>query len=325
MIQKLNEAFYPLTPSTAQKLRKAKLTAAEWRLWSYLVEIDPYGERYHDLDTLTAMQSCQMSKTTLWRAMCKFQDLELFDFQDGGFHFKNETGVSKMKQAFQKRNRNFKNETEISKMKPEVSKMKFSDSENLSQQDFQNASEDQTNTDFKDSLSDSEREKNSVSQKEEITRSEKTSNDFSHSNLTPSSSSSNSLVSDKNLGLDQKRRQNHSLTKSLNSHITSPNSAERSAPQTYSDFIQTLSEGEREKFLDFVTEQIKDFAQPINDVEAWLASKNKAYKNRWEVYYNNFKAEQKAKSPVRKKRRSLREEIEQRRLEVQRLKSLEGV
>ncbi len=325
MIQKLNEAFYPLTPSTAQKLRKAKLTAAEWRLWSYLVEIDPYGERYHDLDTLTAMQSCQMSKTTLWRAMCKFQDLELFDFQDGGFHFKNETGVSKMKQAFQKRNRNFKNETEISKMKPEVSKMKFSDSENLSQQDFQNASEDQTNTDFKDSLSDSEREKNSVSQKEEITRSEKTSNDFSHSNLTPSSSSSNSLVSDKNLGLDQKRRQNHSLTKSLNSHITSPNSAERSAPQTYSDFIQTLSEGEREKFLDFVTEQIKDFVQPINDVEAWLASKNKAYKNRWEVYYNNFKAEQKAKSSAPKKRRSLREEIEQRRLEVQRLKSLEGV
>ncbi len=223
MIQKLNEAFYPLTPSTAQKLRKAKLTAAEWRLWSYLVEIDPYGERYHDLDTLTAMQSCQMSKTTLWRAMCKFQDLELFDFQDGGFHFKNETGVSKMKQAFQKRNRNFKNETEISKMKPEVSKMKFSDSENLSQQDFQNASEDQTNTDFKDSLSDSEREKNSVSQKEEITRSEKTSNDFSHSNLTPSSSLSNSLVKNKNLGLDQKRRQNHSLTKSLNSHITSAN------------------------------------------------------------------------------------------------------
>ena len=179
--------------------------------------------------------------------------------------------------------------------------------------------------DYKDSLSDSEREKNSVSQKEEITRSEKTSNDFSHSNLNPSSSSSNSLVSDKNLGLDQKRRQNHSLTKSLNSHITSQNSAHRKAPQTYSDFIQTLSEGEREKFLDFVTEQIKDFVQPINDVEAWLASKNKAYKNRWEVYYNKFKAEQKAKSPARKKRRSLREEIEQRRLEVQRLKSLEGV
>ena len=77
--------------------------------------------------------------------------------------------------------------------------------------------------------------------------------------------------------------------------------------------------------MDFVTEQIKDFAQPINDVEAWLASKNKAYKNRWEVYYSNFKEEQKAKSSAPKKRRSLREEIEQRRLEVQRLKSLEGV
>ena len=145
-----------------------------------------------------------------------------------------------------------------------------------------------TNTNYIHTLSNSEREKNSVSQKEEITRSEKTSNDFSHSNLTPSSSLSNSLVKNKNLGLDQKRQPNHSLTKSLNSHITSQNSAHRSAPQTYSDFIQTLSEGEREKFLDFVTEQIKDFAQPINDVEAWLANFNKAGQNRWEVYYSKF-------------------------------------
>ena len=52
--------------------------------------------------------------------------------------------------------------------------------------------------------------------------------------------------------------------------------------------LKTLSEGEREKFLDFVTEQIKDFAQPINDVEAWLANKNKARQNRWEVYYSKF-------------------------------------
>ena len=133
------------------------------------------------------------------------------------------------------------------------------------------------------SLSDSEREENSVSQNSFPTQESETSN-----NLVPSSSSSNSLVKNKNLGLDQKRRQNHSLTKSLNSHITSQNSAHRSAPQTYSDFIQTLSDGEREKFLDFVTEQIKDFVQPINDLEAWLANFNKAGQNRWEVYYSKF-------------------------------------
>ncbi|NJO65621.1 MAG: hypothetical protein HC836_48345 [Richelia sp. RM2_1_2] len=32
--------FYPLTPDVAKKLKKAKLTAAEWRFWAYLVELD---------------------------------------------------------------------------------------------------------------------------------------------------------------------------------------------------------------------------------------------------------------------------------------------
>ncbi len=86
--------------------------------------------------------------------------------------------------------------------------------------------------------------------------------------------------------------------------------------QTYSDFIQTLSDGEREKFLDFVTEQIKDFVQPINDLEAWLANKNKAGQNRWEVYYQNFKASPKKSNQATSSGRSLHEEIEQRREQI---------
>ena len=62
--------------------------------------------------------------------------------------------------------------------------------------------------------------------------------------------------------------------------------------QTYSDFIQTLSEGERENFLNFVREEIKNLPKPVNDLEAWLANPNQAGINRWEVYYNNFLAGQ---------------------------------
>jgi molecular chaperone GrpE (heat shock protein) len=39
-----------------------------------------------------------------------------------------------------------------------------------------------------------------------------------------------------------------------------------------------------------VREAIKNFRQPIQDLEAWLASKTKAGTNRWEVYYQNYQS-----------------------------------
>ncbi len=61
--------------------------------------------------------------------------------------------------------------------------------------------------------------------------------------------------------------------------------------KTYSDFKKTLSEGERENFFNFVKEQTKNLEKPINDLEAWLASKNAAKQNRWEIYYRNYQEE----------------------------------
>ncbi|AKG24877.1 MarR family transcriptional regulator [Calothrix sp. 336/3] len=58
--------------------------------------------------------------------------------------------------------------------------------------------------------------------------------------------------------------------------------------KTYSDFIKTLSEEERAKFLEFCQEKTKNLSQEVNDIEAWLAHKNKAGANRWEVYYEKF-------------------------------------
>ena len=66
--------------------------------------------------------------------------------------------------------------------------------------------------------------------------------------------------------------------------------------QTYSDFIQTLSESERANFLNFCEEAALNLSQPVNDIEAWLAHKTKAGLNRWEGYYQKFKAKQKTQT-----------------------------
>ncbi len=77
----------------------------------------------------------------------------------------------------------------------------------------------------------------------------------------------------------------------------SPPSAETQSEQesqnpktikTYSDFKRSLSESARENFFNYVKEKTKNLEKPINDLEAWLASKNAANQNRWEVYYQNY-------------------------------------
>jgi len=108
--------FYQVTPKVAKALRKAKLTAAEWKIWSYLVEIDPWGDRYEEVDTLSVMSACEVSKPTYYRAIAKFQDEKIFDFQDKGFNVRNLHGV-----------RSLKNEKTVSGMRQTD---KISDSQN---------------------------------------------------------------------------------------------------------------------------------------------------------------------------------------------------
>lgn len=99
-----------------------------------------------------------------------------------------------------------------------------------------------------------------------------------------------------------------------------------SLANSYQIFSKSLSEDERERFFYFVKQQIKNFREPIKDLEAWLASQNAATQNRWEVYYSLFQSSHPSKarneeSPCVEnsdgskppKRFSLREEIEQQR------------
>jgi hypothetical protein len=108
--------FYQVTPAIAQTLRKAKLSAAEWKIWSYLVEIDPWGNRYEKVETLSLLAACNVSKATYYRAIAKFQEEKIFDFQDNGFNVRNLHGV-----------RSLKNEKTVAEMRQTG---KISDSQN---------------------------------------------------------------------------------------------------------------------------------------------------------------------------------------------------
>ena len=137
MSQKIQVQFYPLTNDTTSMLRKGKLTAAEWRIWSYLVEVDPWGgladasakQRYQDLDSLDVMSQCDCSRATFYRAITKFQKLGLFDIQDKGFSIRNLTGVSKLKATNKEKKLNKDNcsqKTEVSETRTQSQNCKSS-------------------------------------------------------------------------------------------------------------------------------------------------------------------------------------------------------
>ena len=75
--------FFKLTTEISQIVRKANLTAAQLKIWLYFTEIDPFGDNYIELPELIEIQQeCgDISQKTFYRAIAKFKELNLFDFQ----------------------------------------------------------------------------------------------------------------------------------------------------------------------------------------------------------------------------------------------------
>ncbi|WP_460202978.1 hypothetical protein [Scytonema sp. NUACC21] len=90
----------------------------------------------------------------------------------------------------------------------------------------------------------------------------------------------------------------------------------------YLEFLDSLSESERANFLKFCKEAASNLSQSVNDIEAWLAHKTKAGKNRWEVYYEKFLAKQKiqtkeSKTSYDSQMKKFQQEIEQQRQQAE--------
>jgi hypothetical protein len=87
--------FFKFTPEMAEFLRE-HLTHSEWKLWSYFVTLDPFGNKYIELPPLvTILMKCGISERTFYRAIAKFKETELFDFQYDKAYIRNLNGSDK--------------------------------------------------------------------------------------------------------------------------------------------------------------------------------------------------------------------------------------
>jgi hypothetical protein len=121
-VQRISEPFYALTETISEMLRKIHLTAAEWRLWSYLSTLDQYGDRLRDLPPLPVVLSrCQIGKSTFYAAIAKFQKHGIFDFQPTGFKFRNRQGVKSQFFSEGEIVRDFGQQSENSESESEIS------------------------------------------------------------------------------------------------------------------------------------------------------------------------------------------------------------
>ncbi len=74
------EQFFKLTTDVRDQLLSANLTAAEWRIWTYLASLDPFGDRGVTFSASDLMLACGVKKSTYFSAKAKFQKLGLFNF-----------------------------------------------------------------------------------------------------------------------------------------------------------------------------------------------------------------------------------------------------
>lgn len=67
---------YSLTPEQAKKLRNCRLTAAEWKVWSYLIFLGDEAQ----FCIRELMISCKVCKTTAYSAILTLETYGLFKF-----------------------------------------------------------------------------------------------------------------------------------------------------------------------------------------------------------------------------------------------------
>lgn len=73
--------FFKTSREMSKILINSGLTAAEWRIWCYLSDIDPFGDEYVELPPMVdILNACAISDRTFYRAIAKFKGT-FFDFQ----------------------------------------------------------------------------------------------------------------------------------------------------------------------------------------------------------------------------------------------------
>jgi hypothetical protein len=108
---------FPLTQPDVQFLfgLNASLTAAEWRMWLYLVTLDPFGDVGARYDAEALMNFCKIQKSTYFAAKAKFIKLGLFEFVEGTPKVRNLSGSKS-----ERRSEIYKASSKVSEQRSEI-------------------------------------------------------------------------------------------------------------------------------------------------------------------------------------------------------------
>ncbi len=78
MNKSLKKANFPFSKEFVQVLFKANFTAAEWRIWIYVMAINSTGEEC-SINSETLQKECRVSRSTMHRALSRLASLGLLE------------------------------------------------------------------------------------------------------------------------------------------------------------------------------------------------------------------------------------------------------
>ena len=177
---KIQGKFYPLQHEEFLNLNQ-RLTQSELAVYLWLKTNDPFGERLVEADTKEIAKDLNVSRRTIQRALVKLREEKLIDLVITKFHYRirskstsDNNNTNKVKERLRVATQMSPGDTDVAEaisMSPkchpcrqsdphvaEVTPMSRSSPETTSEQAFQNPKTIQTYSDFKKTLSESERE-----------------------------------------------------------------------------------------------------------------------------------------------------------------------
>ena len=109
--------FFQLSKEAIKLLWGAKLSGNDWKVYSFLSLIDPFGDRWCELPSIKDICTLlEMSKTSFYRAIAKLKNEGIIKAEIKGFMFQNILGFAKMRSSEQNCDDSRKNEKTVAKM-----------------------------------------------------------------------------------------------------------------------------------------------------------------------------------------------------------------
>lgn len=94
--------FYSLRPEVVKSIAKHGMSKAESKLFYYLLQLDPFGDRPIKLKVAEILLATGIGKTAYHQAIAKFEQLGWFDFKHTDVYISNLSCVRKSEKAVQK-------------------------------------------------------------------------------------------------------------------------------------------------------------------------------------------------------------------------------